>query len=248
MNPKLTITILAGGLGKRMNSTLPKVLHEIHGKPMLVKIIEESIKLYPSKILVVVGQYRPVIEETLEKWNVLSKITFAIQDPPLGTGHAILCTIDQLSDDADAYNIILNGDCPLLTSNTISEITSIFESDLQITSIITNNPTGSGRIIKNTDNKFLKIVEEKDCNDDQRHIKEVNIGIYVAKNTVLKKYIPLIKNENAQKEYYLTDIVEIYLDDSESKGKVGLVELDQSKIHEIANVNTIEQLNELNDI
>ena len=248
-NDKLTITILAGGLGKRMKSILPKVLHKIHGKPMLVRVINEALKLYPNKILIVVGEYRPIIEETLLEWDVLDKIVFAIQETPLGTGHAVLCTLDDLSNSDNSYNIILNGDCPLLKSTTILDIVKVFEcnkSDLQITSISNSNPTGFGRIVKDSTGKFLKIVEEKDCDDTERSINEINIGIYMAKNAILKKYIPLIENNNAQKEYYLTDIVEIYL---KNVGElVGLVELDHTKLSEIANVNTKEQLETLNSL
>ncbi len=243
LNKSLTITILAGGLGKRMKSTLPKVLHKIRGKPMLVRVIHEALKLCPNKILIVVGEYRPIIEKTLAEWGVLDKIVFTIQETPLGTGHAVLCTLDHLSDDS--YNIILNGDCPLLKSTTILDIVKVFKSDLQITSISTSNPTGCGRIVKDSTGKFLKIVEEKDCNDIERSINEINIGIYMATTAILKKYIPLIKNNNAQKEYYLTDIVEIYL---KSSKEVGLVELDHTKLSEIANVNTKEQLETLNSL
>jgi bifunctional UDP-N-acetylglucosamine pyrophosphorylase/glucosamine-1-phosphate N-acetyltransferase len=247
MNPNLTISILCGGIGKRMNSSLPKVLHEVHGVPMLVKIIEQCIKLHPqpTKILVVVGQHKPIIESTLSKWNMLDQITFAIQDQPLGTGNAVLCTLNHL--DNDGYNIILNGDCPLLTSNTISDIIQMFVTsnvDIQITSICTPNPTGSGRIIKNESKQFIKIVEEKDCNQQQKQINEINIGIYIVKNHVLKKYIPMIQNHNAQHEYYLTDIVELYVA-NETK-HVGLIELPSTKLHEIANVNTIEELHRIN--
>jgi bifunctional N-acetylglucosamine-1-phosphate-uridyltransferase/glucosamine-1-phosphate-acetyltransferase GlmU-like protein len=98
----LIVTILAGGLGKRMKSTLPKVLHELNGKPMLVRVIQETLKLNPYNILVVVGQYKPIIKQTLEKWNVLDKVDFAIQENPLGTGHAILCTLDQLPNDKNS--------------------------------------------------------------------------------------------------------------------------------------------------
>lgn len=247
-NNNLTITILAGGLGKRMKSPLPKVLHVVRGRPMLVTIIEESLKLNPSKILIVVGQYKPIIEQTLDEWNLLDKINFTIQDPALGTGHAVLCTLEQLSSSPDDYNIILNGDSPLLSCTTISEILSVFansDKDIQITSISLDNPFGSGRILKIND-KFSRIVEEKDCSELERQINEVNIGIYVAKNNVLKKYIPQIKNNNSQKEYYLTTLVEIYLE-NETKD-VGLIELDKSKLVEISNVNTIEELDKLNKI
>ena len=247
MNNRLTIIILAGGLGKRMKSPLPKVLHEINGTPMLVMVIREAIKLNPSKIIVVVGQYKNIIEQTLIKYDLLKYINFSIQENPLGTGDAVLCTLNNLSELENDYSIILNGDSPFLSSNTISDIINIFENnetDMQITSINSINPTGCGRIIKNEFNEFQQIVEEKDCNIDQRKITEINIGIYVVKNNTLKKYIPLIKNENSQKEYYLTDIVMIYR--SMENKQVGLIKLPDSKMHEISNINTIEQLNEFN--
>jgi len=247
MNNRLTVTILAGGLGKRMRSPLPKVLHEVRGIPMLVMVLHEAIKLNPSKIIVVVGQYKSIIEATLKTYNLLDHITFAIQEPALGTGHAVLCTLDQLSDSNNYYNIILNGDSPFLSANTISDIIKVFELnnlDLQITSINTPNPHGCGRIIKDDQNLFQRIVEEKDCTDTQRNITEVNIGIYIAKNQTLKRFIPMINNINSQNEYYLTDIVELYR--SAEVKPVGLIELPPSKLHEIANINTIEQLNEFN--
>jgi UDP-N-acetylglucosamine diphosphorylase/glucosamine-1-phosphate N-acetyltransferase len=247
MNNRLTITILAGGLGKRMKSPLPKVLHAVRGTPMLVMVINEAIKLNPSKIIIVVGQYRPIIEDVIKTYDLIKHVVFAIQEPALGTGHAVLCTLDQLSNSNTDYNIILNGDSPFLSANTISDIIRVFEVndlDLQITSINTPNPHGCGRIIKDDKGLFQRIVEERDCTSDQRNITEVNIGIYIAKNQTLKKFIPMIKNINSQNEYYLTDIVELYK--STEDKPVGLIELPSSKLHEIANINTIEQLNEFN--
>lgn len=247
MNNKLTIIILAGGLGKRMKSLLPKVLHEINGTPMLIMVIREAIKLIPSKIIIVVGQYKNIIEETIVKYDLLKYVTFSIQENPLGTGNAVLCTLNELSNLENDYSIILNGDSPFLSSNTVSDIMNIFENnnmDIQITSIDAINPTGCGRIVKNELNQFEQIIEEKDCDNNQRKIKEINIGIYAVKNNILKKYIPLIKNNNSQKEYYLTDIVMIYK--SNENKQVGLIKLPDSKLHEISNINTIEQLNEFN--
>ncbi len=240
-NNDLTVTILAGGLGKRMKSELPKVLHCVNGVPMLVMIIRQCLIINPKKILVVVGKYKPIIESTLHKFGILDKINFAIQDEPLGTGHAILCTLDQLTQEG--INVILNGDTPLLTADTILKIIQTFRknsSKLQITSINNPNPTGSGRIILDKDGNFINIVEEKDCTDIQKLINLVNVGIYTAKNSILKRYIPLIENNNAQKEYYLTDIVKIYL--KTETDSVGLIKLDKSKLGEIINVNTKEQL------
>jgi bifunctional N-acetylglucosamine-1-phosphate-uridyltransferase/glucosamine-1-phosphate-acetyltransferase GlmU-like protein len=239
---------MAGGLGKRMESTTPKVLHLVDGTPMIVKIIQELFKLQTKidKLILVVGKFKDIIHETIIKYININKynIHYAMQEEPKGTGHAILCTLDLLDDDA--INLIVNGDNPMLTNTTIQNTLNNFLSsniDLQILSINSKNPDGCGRIIMNK-NIFEKIVEEKDCTEEQRQIKLINCGIYIATTTLLKKYIPQINNNNAQKEYYLTDIVHICKDNN----KIGLDIIDSSKELEIININTKEQLTSLNKI
>jgi bifunctional UDP-N-acetylglucosamine pyrophosphorylase/glucosamine-1-phosphate N-acetyltransferase len=238
----LNITILAGGLGKRMRSTLPKVLHKVAGKPMLVRILEEARKFKPTKIIIVVGQYIDVIKEVLSNHTDIQDVTFAIQQESLGTGDAVKSTLEHL--DRNACNLILNGDTPLIKYETLKEaVENRSNSKIQITCISLVDPTGCGRIIVK-EGVFEKIVEDKDCSTDEREVKLVNVGIYVVDTEVLLKYIPMIGCDNAQKEYYLTDLVKIYKDNEDSD--VGLFELDSSKIVEISNVNTKEQLEELN--
>lgn len=244
----LVITILAGGQGKRMNSPLPKVLHSVDNVPMIIRILREAKKLNPHKIIIVVGQFKNVIQETIEQHAEFNNINieYAIQETPLGTGNAVLSTLSLLSDDDT--NLIVNGDNPLLKSDTLQNVLEYFskgqQSDLLITAVNASDPSGSGRIILK-DNRFDGIIEEKDCNEEQRKLTIVNCGIYVAYGNVLKKYIPLIKNNNAQKEYYLTDIVEVYRSDGNFPS---LYILPTSKELEMVNVNTKDQLDNLNNI
>ena len=238
------ITVMAGGLGKRMGSTIPKVLHLINDKPMLLMIIEQVRCFNPTKILIIVGQYRNIIEETLLKYTTLEDVEFVNQPIALGTGNAVFCTLDYLKPNS--INLILNGDTPLLQYTTLKNIYDNFiqnKYNLQITAINLDDPYGNGRIIKDTNDVFLKIVEEKDCNENERKINLVNCGIYIANTDVLKQFIPLITNNNSQNEYYLTDLVELYKKNPENI--IGLYELSNDKALEIYNVNTKEQLDQL---
>ncbi|MEM3062364.1 MAG: sugar phosphate nucleotidyltransferase, partial [Nitrososphaerota archaeon] len=203
-----------------------------------------AIQLKPDKILIVVGKYRSMIMDEIEKKiGRIDIIEYVYQEFPLGTGDAVRCTLNQIDGEVDY--IILNGDVPLLKWSTIQEIYHYYlaeKSEFLITAIHLKNPTGAGRIIINN-GIFEEIVEEKDCSAEQKLITLVNCGIYLCNSSILKKYIPLISNNNAQKEYYLTDLVKIY---KEKTGKkVDLYILDSSKELEIFNVNTQEQLSEL---
>jgi len=242
----LNVIILAAGQGKRMKSSLPKVLHEIKGIPMIVKILNEVEKINPKKIILVVSDNYLQIYNELKKYSISEKITFVKQEIPLGTGDAIKATLSKL--DNDGNSLILNGDCPMIKYETILNIYNNFINNnylLQITCIELNNPFGNGRIIKHN-NEFLKIVEQKDCNPDENNVKLCNCGIYLVSNHIIKKYIPKINNNNSQKEYYLTDIVELFRN-GENK-VVGLFELSSDKEIEIYNVNTKEQLDYLNNL
>jgi bifunctional N-acetylglucosamine-1-phosphate-uridyltransferase/glucosamine-1-phosphate-acetyltransferase GlmU-like protein len=244
------VTVLAGGRGSRMQSDLPKVLHLVDGVPMIVKILKELInmELQVDKFIIVVGQFKDLIYDEIVKYiNIQNvNIEFALQDVPQGTGHAVLCTLDLL--DEESINLIVNGDNPMLSSQTIILAYNNFilnKTHMQILAISASDPTGCGRIIVH-DDVFERIVEEKDCSIEQKNIKLINCGIYLFSTFILKKYIPRIKNNNSQKEYYLTDIVEIYKSDVDNK--IGLYVIDEDKELEVININTKEQLDNLNDI
>jgi bifunctional UDP-N-acetylglucosamine pyrophosphorylase / glucosamine-1-phosphate N-acetyltransferase len=241
------IIIMAGGQGKRMKSDLPKVLHKAGGVPMLVRLIKEAAKLDPMQIIIIVGAYHKIIDDTVKEYlekEVYEKyIRYAVQHVPLGTGDAVKSALHLI--ETNSYNLILNGDHPLLSKDTLNMMREEYlasNTSLQITSIRTPNPSGCGRIILN-DEKFVGIVEEKDTTPEQKHINLINLGIYLVRGETLLEMIPKIKNENSQKEYYLTDIVEIYRDIYGTYA--GLTILPNNKLLETAGVNTKEQLEEL---
>jgi UDP-N-acetylglucosamine diphosphorylase/glucosamine-1-phosphate N-acetyltransferase len=238
------IIIMAGGLGKRMNSTIPKVLHKVSGIPMLVRVIHQANLLSPKKILIVVGKYKDLIEKTLCEYISLENIEFVIQPEAFGTGHAIQCCRDKLLMYHDTNIIILSGDTPLLKSTTIFDTLN----DFNIAKIITTHmsiPTGYGRIIEQN-GVFDKIVEEKDCSVEQKLVKKVNCGVYIFNSKILCKYLPLLTNQNAQNEYYLTDIIELIKNGENIH--IDLYDIPKERQIEITGVNTIEQLTELEKI
>lgn len=245
---QLYVTFLAAGIGRRMQSEIPKVLQTVKNEPMLIKLINEVILMNPTKVLIVVGKFRHLIKEEIEKNINDSRIVYVDQPNALGTGDAVKSTLPLfeyafLSSDTGITitNIILNGDVPLLKYNTIRDIYSYYvtnSSKMLITSINLSNPTGNGRIVID-DGIFKEIVEEKDCNSQQKMITLTNCGIYIVDSKILTKYIPQITNKNASGEYYLTDMVKIY---NETKEKIDLYVLTPDKELEIFNVNTKEQL------
>jgi len=238
--------IMAGGLGKRMNSSLPKVLHKISGIPMIchillkLKVLSNIVNI--NKILIVVGKNKDVIKTELDSCSdILPDIEYVTQDEPLGTGHAIQCCINDLIGFPESEILILSGDVPLLQLSTMNKLVNMNEKVKLITTRI-NDPTGYGRIIE-VNEKFDKIIEQKDCNRRELEVKEINCGIYAIKSEYLCKYLPQLKNNNSQNEYYLTDIIEIIK--REEGFDVGMLKIPQENVYEILGVNTIEQLKEL---
>jgi len=246
MSKEVVIVVMAGGLGKRMNSSLPKVLHPINGKPMICHVLEKanSLPCKMTKILVVVGKYRDVIQESIEKNldKIITKnITYVDQPEAKGTGHALQCCIPDLSKNPDADVLILSGDVPLIRTQTMNNILNELN---KVRILVTNfiDPTGYGRIITKK-GYFEKIVEQKDCDQEQLKVELVNCGIYAIKSKLLCKYLPYLSNNNSQKEYYLTDIIEIIK--REENIVIDLFVIEKSNQYEIMGVNTSEQLIEL---
>lgn len=241
-----TVVIMAGGLGKRMNSDesniLPKVLHKVKGKPMLLHVIETAISINPIDIYIIVGKYKDVIEKEIGNYNLSKKIKFVIQEEALGTGHAIQCCVPVLKN-INSNVIILSGDVPLISKKTLENLVNIDKIKLMTT--ILDNPKGYGRIVEK-DNKFVKIVEDKDCNDFEREINKINSGIYSINSELICKYVMDLKNDNKQKEYYLTDIVEIIKENENID--IEMYNVPKENQFELMGVNTIEQLNQLNNI
>jgi UDP-N-acetylglucosamine diphosphorylase/glucosamine-1-phosphate N-acetyltransferase len=234
----LVVTILAGGEGKRMRSDIPKVLHLFKEKPMLARIIETVRELNPKKIVIVTGKFHHMIIQTLSKYIDIFGLVFVKQSEPLGTGHAINCCLDEY--ELDNKVLILNGDTPLITSTILQKFIQGSHGSCNVLTARFENPFGYGRIICDKDGDFTGIVEEKDCSESQRKINNINGGIYYIHGFILKNFIPLITNNNVQKEYYLTDIMKIVKD--KSWNVIAAVLLDESDTHYISGVNTPEEL------
>ena len=243
---KNIVVIMAGGLGKRMNidesNILPKVLHKVKGKPMLLHVIETAISINPIDIYIIVGKYKDVIEKEIGNYNLSKKIKYVIQEEPLGTGHAIQCCLPILQN-INSNVIILSGDVPLISKKTLENLINI--NNIKLMTTILDNPKGYGRIVEK-DNKFVKIVEDKDCDDFEREINKINSGIYSINSELICKYVMNLKNDNKQKEYYLTDIVEIIKENENID--IEMYNVPKEKQFELMGVNTIEQLNQLNNI
>ena len=206
---KLDVVILAAGKGTRMNSNLPKVLHQIGGRSMLEHVVLAAEKLEDSCLHIVVGYGGDLIKQHFAAVADASSLNWATQEPQLGTGHAVQQTLPQLSsDNKDNLVLVLYGDVPLIKSETLQKLLRQANSEtLSLITLITENPSGLGRIIRDEDNAIIAIVEENDASAEQKEIKEINSGIMAIPTIKLARWLGELENRNAQGEYYLTDIV-----------------------------------------
>jgi bifunctional UDP-N-acetylglucosamine pyrophosphorylase/glucosamine-1-phosphate N-acetyltransferase len=197
----MNVVILAAGMGKRMQSDLPKVLHPLAGKPLLSHVISTAKALNPSRICVVYGHGGDLVPSQLAAEDV----RFVLQSPQLGTGHAVMQASDALDDSAPT--LVLYGDVPLTTATTLQTLVDKAGKErLAVLTVDLEDPTGYGRIVREN-NRIVRIVEQKDASDSERAIREVNTGILVAPTRALKSWLSKLSNNNAQQEYYLTDII-----------------------------------------
>ena len=197
----MNVVILAAGMGKRMQSDLPKVLHALAGKPLLLHVIDTARSLSPQRCCVVYGHGGDLVPQRL----AADDLHFALQEPQLGTGHAVTQALPVLDDTQPT--LVLYGDVPLTTSATLQKLVAAADKDkLAVLTVDLDDPTGYGRIVREQ-NKIVRIVEQKDANETERLIHEVNTGILIAPTTHLKNWLAKLSNNNAQGEYYLTDII-----------------------------------------
>ena len=197
----MNVVILAAGMGKRMQSDLPKVLHALAGKPLLLHVIDTARSLSPQRCCVVYGHGGNLVPQQL----AADDLHFALQEPQLGTGHAVSQALPFLDDTQPT--LVLYGDVPLTTSATLQKLVAAAGKDkLAVLTVDLDDPTGYGRIVREQ-NKIVRIVEQKDANETERQIHEVNTGILIAPTTHLNRWLANLSNNNAQGEYYLTDIV-----------------------------------------
>jgi len=240
---KLAVAILAAGLGKRMKSPdKPKVMFDICGKPMIHHVVDLAFKVNADKVVPIVGHHREQVIDYLDKNFPGKDIEYAVQEEQLGTGHALLQTEEALGD-FDGEILILSGDVPLLKFETVQKlIDEHFKNNYTATLLTTvfKNSHGYGRIVRDDEGKFLKIVEEKDASDYEKSIKEINPAIYIVNRKALFDALNRITPENNQKEYYLTDIFHFI-----PKEKTGTVVTSDEL--EVTGVNSIEQLKEMEE-
>ena len=229
----LNICILAAGKGTRMNSSLPKVLHEINNKPLINHVIETSMSLSPEKIIAIIGYKKELVKQSIAKYS----IDYAYQEEQKGTAHAIEQCLEQIQETS-GNTLVLSGDVPFITKETLDILVNTHNRNNSLASLISakmDNPSGYGRIVRDDDNKFTRIVEHKDANSEQLDIMEINSGIYMFDSEILCEKILLIKNNNNQQEYYLTDIFDFV-----DKDRISVIKT--TNVQEINGINTLEQL------
>jgi UDP-N-acetylglucosamine diphosphorylase/glucosamine-1-phosphate N-acetyltransferase len=236
MTSKVAAVILAAGLGKRMKSDKAKVLHEINGKPMVLYVIETAKKIVGDNIVVVIGKQAEKVSEIVSKEH---KVIFALQKEQLGTGHAVKCALPFLPEYSEQV-LILCGDVPLLSYNTVKRLYEEHirsSRDISVLAVEADNPKGYGRIILDNENNVSGIVEEADATDAQKQIKTINSGIYCVKREFLEYFLNKISSNNAQSEFYLTDIIKIGYNYNKNIGAV----LGQDN-EELLGINSIQDL------
>ena len=227
---------MAAGKGTRMQSELPKVLHPANGRPLIEYVLETANSLEPDKTVIIVGHQADLVKKAAALYNAVA----ALQEPQLGTGHAVM-QVEPLLDDFEGELLILSGDAPLITSRTLHELIAFHRSSHAAATVLTaepDDPAGYGRVIRQKNNDgILKIVEHKDASNEELSIKEINSGVYVFDKESLFKALEEINTDNAQQEYYLTDAIGICFRNSQK-----VCALKTNNPDEILGINTPEQL------
>lgn len=211
----LDIVIMAAGKGTRMKSARPKVLHTLAGRPMLAHVIQACAGLGARRIHVITGHGAEQVEAAMAPQAAALPLQFVRQEPQLGTGHAVQQAAPHLADDADGITLILNGDTPLIRTETARAlIEACAGKNLALLTVHLDDPTGYGRIVRVGDSaregeggRILGIVEQKDAHPRQLAIREVYTGVMAAPTAALRRWLSRLTNDNAQGEYYLTDVV-----------------------------------------
>jgi bifunctional UDP-N-acetylglucosamine pyrophosphorylase / glucosamine-1-phosphate N-acetyltransferase len=229
-NAPLNVVVLAAGKGTRMFSRLPKVLHALGGKPLLAHVLDRARTLHADRTIVIYGHGGDAVPKVFAD----PALEFVLQEPQLGTGHAVQKALPHLLPGGDT--LILYGDVPLTRHQTLLQLTSN-PAGLSLLTALLDDPDGYGRIVRDKDGAIARVVEEKDASANEKSIREVNTGMLCAPTARLGDWVARLTNRNAQKEYYLTDIVSLAVN---SKTRVTAVQ--PSETWEILGVNSKEQL------
>lgn len=199
----LNAIVMAAGKGTRMHSQKAKTMHKVLDKPMLEHIYDTLKKLQCNNTVFVVGHGKEEIEDYFK-----DKVEYALQQPQLGTAHAV--SVAESLKDKEGKTLIINGDCPLVTEETYQKVLEMAKDyPLVVLTTVLDDPASYGRIVRKGQD-VVKIVERKDCDEQQVKINEINVGIYCVDNKLLWQHLPEIGNDNKQKEYYITDLVEVF--------------------------------------
>jgi bifunctional UDP-N-acetylglucosamine pyrophosphorylase / glucosamine-1-phosphate N-acetyltransferase len=239
----LSVIILAAGKGKRMKSTVPKVLHRICGQPVIYYILEQVNFLGPKNIFVVIGHRKELVRDYLKR--VFPSVAAVNQDVQSGTANAVKMAEDYFPDMGDNI-LVISGDTPLITAATLDSLVRIRYGNNLAVSLLTSiaeDPAGYGRIIKDRTGRIVRIIEDSDASPEEKKINEVNSSIYCFERNILKENIGSIQKHNSQGEYYLTDIVETLI----NKGAAAETFI-ASDHREAIGINNRFQLSEAEDI
>ncbi|WP_295505129.1 bifunctional UDP-N-acetylglucosamine diphosphorylase/glucosamine-1-phosphate N-acetyltransferase GlmU [uncultured Streptococcus sp.] len=217
--------ILAAGKGTRMKSDLPKVLHKVAGISMLEHVFRSVSAIEPEKTVTVVGHKAELVEQVLA-----GQTDFVRQTEQLGTGHAVMMA-EPVLENLTGQTLVIAGDTPLITGESLKNLIDFHVNHKNVATILTaeaDNPFGYGRIVRNQHDEVLKIVEQKDASDFEQQIKEINTGTYVFDNARLFEALKKINTNNAQGEYYITDVIGIFRENGEKVGAYTLKDFDES--------------------
>ena len=247
----LNVVILAAGKGSRMKSDLPKVLQPLAKKPLLAHVLDTSLELNASKIIVVYGHGGELVQQVINASYRSAPLVWVEQKEQLGTGHAVLQAVAELEEGSQT--LILYGDVPLISNESLTSfIKDTATNGCGLLTVNLEDPSGYGRIIRDSSFHVTRIVEEKDANDSEKLVQEVNTGIMLAPSQLLAEWLPQLKNDNAQQEYYLTDIVKMANDaqilvDATIVTDVMEVEGVNNKV-QLANLERLYQLSNANQL
>lgn len=241
MNSPIAI-VMAAGKGTRMESELPKVLCQANGRPLVRYVLEALNQAGVEGMVVVVGYEAEQVESEL---SGESNLQFAYQTEQLGTGHAVMMCREQIKDH-DGPVVVVAGDSPMMQASSIKALLDDFANSTPaclLGSLNHSDPTGLGRIVRDPDGRFVGIVEEKDADEEQRKISEVNMSTYVFDCQKMLSALDRLTDDNNQKEYYITDLPGIMLEDGEDVRALPVL-----KPIESFSVNTLEQLAEVEQV
>lgn len=217
--------ILAAGKGTRMKSDLPKVLHKVAGISMLEHVFRSVSAIEPEKTVTVIGHKAELVEQVLA-----GQTEFVRQTEQLGTGHAVMMA-EPVLENLAGQTLVIAGDTPLITGESLKNLIDFHINHKNVATILTaeaDNPFGYGRIVRNQHGEVIKIVEQKDASDFEQQIKEINTGTYVFDNARLFEALKNINTNNAQGEYYITDVIGIFRENGEKVGAYTLKDFDES--------------------